>query len=47
MKAITVDPQLDLKKQTLTAWVFILYREGLIDLSRCNKMISAINALRS
>ena len=47
MKAITVDPQLDLKKQTLTAWTFILLCEGLIDLSRCNKMISAINALHS
>ena len=47
MKAITVDPHLELKKQTLTAWAFILLQEGIIDLTRCNRMIAVINALHS
>ena len=39
--------ELELKKKTLEAWARILYREGKIDLTRCNRMIASINALRS
>ena len=39
------DPEL--KKKTLEAWARILYKEGMIDLHRCNRMIAAVNGLRS
>ena len=38
--------QLTMKKATLTAWAKILYKEGIIDLSRCTRMISAIDRLK-
>ena len=37
--------ELELKKKTLEAWARILYKEGLIDLTRCNRMIEAIAKL--
>ena len=37
--------ELALKKQTLEAWARILYHEGMIDLSRCNRMIERIEKL--
>lgn len=39
--------ELALKKATLEAWARILYNEGMIDLRRCNKMITLISKLSS
>ena len=35
-------PELALKKQTLTAWAHILYRNGWIDHTRLGKMVELI-----
>lgn len=39
--------ELTLKKKTLEAWTRILYKEGTIDLAKCNRMIAEIQRLRS
>lgn len=45
---MTIKPvELKLKKQTLTAWVKILFQEGKINLNKCNKMLSKIDKLTS
>lgn len=36
-----------LKKKTLEAWTMILYKEGKIDLAKCNRMIAEIQRLKS
>ncbi len=41
----TKNDALTLKKQTLQAWAMILYKKGVIDLARCNRMIAAIEKL--
>ena len=45
MSSKKTSSELELKKKTLEAWAKILYREGKIDLSRCNRMIEAIAKL--
>lgn len=37
--------KLELKKATLEAWARLLYKEGMIDLRRCNAMIERISRL--
>lgn len=39
--------ELELKKRTLEAWTMILYKEGKIDLAKCNRMIAEIQRLKS
>lgn len=39
--------ELTLKKQTLTAWVQILYKKGIIDCTRLGKMTALIERLDS
>lgn len=39
------DEKLKLKKLTLTAWTKILLAEGMIDLAKCNRMISMIEKM--
>jgi|GEM_PF-3715472 len=39
------DEKLKLKKLTLTAWAKILLAEGMIDLAKCNRMISMIEKM--
>lgn len=34
------------KKKTLEAWTMILYREGKIDLAKCNRMVAEIRKLK-
>lgn len=34
------------KKKTLEAWTMILYREGMIDLAKCNRMVAEIRRLK-
>ncbi|MCR5307088.1 MAG: hypothetical protein K6E36_11360 [Oscillospiraceae bacterium] len=38
-------PALRLEKQTLTAWVQILYRSGMIDAARLGRMITLIGQM--
>ncbi|WP_295069100.1 hypothetical protein [Ruminococcus sp.] len=38
-------PELALKKQTLTAWAHILYKNGWIDHTRLGKMVELIEQL--
>lgn len=45
MNAKTDTPELAMKKQTLEAWARILYRQGAIDLNKCNRMIAEIMKL--
>lgn len=37
---------LTMKKATLTAWTNILYKQGVIDLSRRTRMIAAIEKMK-
>lgn len=39
--------ELALKKQTLEAWANLLYKEGIIDVSRCSRMVEAIGRLKA
>ncbi len=39
--------KLALKKQTLEAWANLLYKEGMIDIGRCSRMVEAIGKLRA
>ena len=39
------DEKLKLKKLTLTSWANILLAEGIIDLAKCNRMISMIEKM--
>lgn len=39
--------ELELKKLTLIAWTYILFKEGKISLTKCNKMISKFEKLIS
>ena len=41
----TESPELILKKQTLTAWANILYKQGIIDHVRLGKMVTLIGRL--
>lgn len=41
------DAALILKKQTLTAWTNLLYKQGKINLAKRTKMITAIEKLKS
>lgn len=41
----TESPDLILKKETLTAWAKVLYKNGYIDNLRLGKMISLIDRL--
>jgi hypothetical protein len=46
MKAIKKDsPELLMKKATLTAWTRLLLKQGKIDITKCNKMLAAIERL--
>lgn len=38
--------ELTMKKLTLTAWARILYRKGMIDAARLNRMITLIDNLK-
>ena len=38
--------ELTMKKLTLTAWARILYRKGMIDAARLNRMIALIDNLK-
>ena len=44
---MTKAEELALKKQTLEAWANLLYKEGMIDVSRCSRMVEAIGKLRA
>lgn len=44
---VKTQAELALKKKTLEAWTMILYKEGTIDLAKCNRMISEIQKLRN
>lgn len=37
--------KLELKKKTLIAWTKILYKEGIITLAKCNKMVAKFEKL--
>ncbi|MBO4865839.1 MAG: hypothetical protein J5582_04640 [Ruminococcus sp.] len=39
--------ELALKKQTLEAWANLLYKEGMIDIERCSRMVEAIGKLKA
>lgn len=46
MKKAKKDSQaLQMKKATLTAWTRLLFKQGKIDLVKCNRMITAIERL--
>jgi len=44
---MTKAEELALKKQTLEAWANLLYKEGMIDVGRCSRMVEAIGKLRA
>ena len=39
--------KLKLKKQTLEAWANLLYKEGMIDIAKCSRMVEAIGKLKA
>lgn len=41
-----VSPELLMKRNTLIAWARILYKNGMIDLNKLNRMISEIEKLQ-
>ena len=46
MKTMKKDsPELLMKKATLTAWTRLLLKQGKIDITKCNKMLAAIERL--
>ena len=45
--AMNKNDKLKLKKQTLEAWANLLYKEGMIDIAKCSRMVEAIGKLKA